>query len=206
VFFIIWGFRTRFKTLANGMFFCPKCGGDRSYELRSARRWFTLYYIPLFPAGKPGNEHVRCTTCSGTFARQILARPTSGQLSSLLLDGVRGAVVHVLRTGSTTSPAAREIAVAEIGRAGLSAYTDADLTADLDVVPGDLAQLFGTLGGQLADGGKESLLTSASRVALADGALSDLERQVLGSIGANLGMTPVHVAGVITTAEQSARA
>lgn len=205
MFFIIWGFRTRFKTLANGNFFCPRCGGDRDYQLRSARRWFTLYYIPLFPVAAAGNEHVRCTTCSGTFAQAALNRPTSSQLSSLLLDGLRGLIVHILRTGSTDSPTAREIAVGEIGRAGLN-YSDADLTADLDVVPGDLSQLFAILGPQLADGGKESLLIAASRVALADGPLTDLERHVLTSTGSALGMTPVYMSGVIATAERSARA
>ena len=91
-------------------------------------------------------------------------------------------------------------------RAGLPAYTEQDLTADMGVVPGDLAQLFATLGEQLADTGKEALLGSAARVALADGPLTDLERQVLISTGASLGMTATHTAGVIALAEQAARA
>jgi hypothetical protein len=205
LFFLIWGTKVRFKTIANGTFFCPRCGGDRPYERRQARRWFHLYYIPLFPTSTLG-EQVRCGVCQTSYNEAVLSRPTSGQLSSLLIDGARGVVVHVLRTGSAETADARAAAVAEIQRAGLAAYTDQDLSADLGVVPGDLSQLLTALGGQLADTGKESLLGSAARVALADGPLTDLERQVLVSTGASLGMTATHTAGVIAVAEQSARA
>jgi uncharacterized tellurite resistance protein B-like protein len=88
----------------------------------------------------------------------------------------------------------------------LPAYTDESLTADLGAVPGDLSQLYASLSPQLADTGKESLLGAAVRVALADGPLTDLERQVLVSTGASLGMTATHTAGVISLAEQAARA
>lgn len=205
LFFLIWGTKVRFKAIANGTFFCPRCGGDRPYERRLAKRWFHLYYIPLFPTSTLG-EQVRCGVCQTSYNESVLSRPTSGQLSSLLIDGARGVVVHVLRTGAAESADARAVAVAEIVRAGLPAYTDQDLSADLGVVPGDLSQLLTALGGQLADTGKEALLGSAARVALADGPLNDLERQVLVSTGASLGMTATHTAGVIAVAEQSARA
>ncbi len=205
VFFLIWGFKVRFKLLDSGTFFCPTCGGDRPYELRQARRWFHLYYIPLIPAAVLG-EQVRCGVCTTSFNRVVLDRPTSGQLSTLLIDAARGVIVHVLRAGSAQSPDARAVAVAEVGRAGLPAYADQNLEADLGVVPGDLSQLLSALGGQLADTGKESLVGSAAKVALADGPLTDLERQVLVSTGASLGMTATHTAGVIALAEQAARA
>src|SRR6185312_7633267 len=131
--------------------------------------------------------------------------PTTGQLSSLLLDGVRGVLVHVLRAGSIQAPAARAAAVGEIQAAGLPGYDDASLQADLDVVPGDLSGLLTSLGGQLADPGKENLLRAAVRVALADGPLTDLERNVVNGTGAVLGMTQAHALGVIAMAEQSAQ-
>jgi hypothetical protein len=204
-FFLIWGMKVRFKAISNGTFFCPRCGGDRPYTRRLAKRWFHLYYIPLFPVATLG-EQVRCEVCQTSYTDAVLSRPTSGQLSALLIDGARGVIVHVLRTGSAQSADARAVAVSEIARAGLAAYTDQDLSADLDVVPGDLSQLLGALGSQLADTGKEGLLGSAARVALADGPLTDMERQVLVSIGASLGMTATHTVGVIAVAEQSARA
>ena len=203
MFFIIYGFKVRYKTLMTGTFFCPRCGGDRPYERRMARRWFHLYYIPLIPAKELG-EHIKCGSCGTNFRDSVLARPTSGQLSAILVDAVRGLAVHVLRAGSTESPASRAVAVAEVQRAGLAAYADADLTADLGVVPGDISGLLAGLGPQLAEPGKEALVNAAARIALADGPLTDLERQVVVSAGAALGMTAAHTAGVIAVAEQSA--
>jgi hypothetical protein len=186
------------------MFFCPRCGADRAYQHRVGRKWFRLYFIPLFPVGGPVNEHVLCETCQGRFTMQALARPTSVQLSAGLLDGVRGVIVHVLRAGSIETPSARAVAVAEVERAGGGpGYTDETLTADLGAVPGDLNPLLSALGGQLADQGKENLLRAGARTALADGPLTDLERRVLHSTAASLGMTQAHALGVISMAEQA---
>lgn len=205
MFFIIWGFKILYKVQDKGTFFCPRCGADRAYEHRVGRKWFRLYFIPLFPVGGPVNEHVRCETCKGAFQMQALARPTSTQLSAQLFDGVRGVIVHVLRAGSIDAPAAREIAVSEVERAGLPGYTDQTLTADLDVVPGDLNPLLTALGTQLADQGKENLLRAATRTALADGPLTDLERRVINGAAASLGMTQAHAQGVISMTEQAAQ-
>jgi len=205
MFFIIWGFKVFYKVLDTGTFSCPRCGVDRGFEHRVGKKWFRLYWIPLFPCSGPINEHVRCTTCQGMFTVQALSRPTTDQLSSLLLDGVRGVLVHVLRAGSIQSPEARAAAVAEVRGAGLAGYDDASLQADLDVVPGDLSGLLTSLGGQLADPGKENVLRAAVRVALADGPLTDLERNVVNGTGAVLGMTQAHALGVIAMVEQSAQ-
>ena len=204
-FLFIWGFKIRYKLLDKGTFFCPQCGGDRPYQHRVGRKWFRAYYIPLFPVGGAVNEHVQCEVCKGMFTMQALARPTSNQLSSLLLDGVRGVLVHVLRTGSMQSPSAREIAVNEVQNFGLPTYDDAALEADFGVVPGDLNPLLSNLSGQLADQGKENLLRAATKTALADGPLTDLERSVLHATAASLGMTQAHTQGVISMVEQAAQ-
>jgi len=206
VFFLfIWGFKIRYKLLDKGTFFCPQCGGDRPYQHRVGRKWFRAYYIPLFPVGGAVNEHVQCEVCQGKFTMQALARPTSNQLSSLLLDGVRGVLVHVLRAGSMQSPVARATAVGEVQNAGLPTYDDAALEADFGVVPGDLNPLLSNLSGQLADQGKENLLRAAAKTALADGPLTDLERSVLNGTAASLGMTQAHTQGVISMVEQAAQ-
>jgi hypothetical protein len=204
VFLIIWGFKVLYKTLDSGTFHCPRCGADRAYQHRVGRKWFRLYFIPLFPVGKPGNEHVRCDVCKGMFTMGVLSRSTSAQLSGQLLDGVRGLIVHVLRAGSMMSPQARQTAVDEVQRFGLPGYTDQNLAADLDAVPGDLGPLMGGLGAQLADQGKENLLRAGAKTALADGALTDLERQVLVGTASELGMTAAHAQGLIAMAEQAA--
>jgi len=204
VFFILFGTRTFFKTIGTGTFFCPQCGGDRSYAQRVGRRWFTLFFIPIFPISGVRSEHVRCDTCKKAFNPAVLQRPTSAQLSGQLLDAVRGAAVHVLRAGSMEQPAARECAVTEVRRAGLAGYDDAALSADLDVVPGDLTGLLSELGQRLAASGKENLVQCAARIAAADGAVTDLEMTIIKHLGATLGLTAMHVEGICARVAQTA--
>jgi hypothetical protein len=72
--FILFGTKTRFKTLSTGQFYCPQCRTRRTYELRLARDYFTLYFIPIFPIHKRG-EIVTCTTCGTNFQKEVLATP-----------------------------------------------------------------------------------------------------------------------------------
>ncbi len=63
---IIWGSRNTKKTLESGRFHCPRCGPEKSFDLISVNRWFTLYFIPLIPLGSVGN-YIQCRACAGTF-------------------------------------------------------------------------------------------------------------------------------------------
>ncbi len=70
--FILFGTKTRFKTLSTGQFYCPQCRTRRTYELRQARDYFTLYFIPIFPIHTRG-EVVTCQTCGTNFQKDVLA-------------------------------------------------------------------------------------------------------------------------------------
>ena len=51
---LIWGLRVFYRTIGQGVFHCRRCGGDRHYRLRSGRRFFTLFFIPVIPLNKVG--------------------------------------------------------------------------------------------------------------------------------------------------------
>jgi hypothetical protein len=68
---IIWGSKARMKTIGKGQFHCPTCRQQRAYEQKIAKRYFTLYFIPLFPIGDLG-EFVECQTCRVTFKPEVL--------------------------------------------------------------------------------------------------------------------------------------
>ena len=53
---IIFGFSVFyiFGLIGRGQFHCPNCGGDRNYEHRTARRFFTLFFLPVIPLDKVG--------------------------------------------------------------------------------------------------------------------------------------------------------
>lgn len=68
---ILWGSKGREKKVSEGSFFCPGCRSNVTYELHEAARWFTLYFIPLFPLETVG-EWLRCKSCGGTFNPSLL--------------------------------------------------------------------------------------------------------------------------------------
>ncbi|MCR9159260.1 MAG: zinc ribbon domain-containing protein [Nannocystaceae bacterium] len=68
---IIFGTRTTNPTAGQGMFNCPRCGPQKPYTHKKAKRWFTLYFIPVIPLGTAG-EYVECGACAGTFDMDAL--------------------------------------------------------------------------------------------------------------------------------------
>lgn len=71
--FVIFGIKSRKKTIEQGRFHCPNEGGTRPFRHQQARRWFSLFFIPLIPLGKQG-EWVQCLSCGATYGPDVLAR------------------------------------------------------------------------------------------------------------------------------------
>jgi len=201
---IIWGFRVFYRTVGEGTFHCRKCGGDRQYRHRTGRRFFTLFFIPLIPLNKVG-EHVQCTTCKSRYVMDVLSLPTAAQMQTALPLGMRAAAVAVLRAGDPGSPAARHRAVAAIQGAGAQEYTDADLDADAAQPAEDARGAVGQVARQLTPDSKEWFLAEIVRVGMADGPLTERERQTVQVIAADLDMTQAQALGVVTMTEQAAQ-
>ena len=68
---IIWGSCSKEKTVDRPEFFCPKCANDAVGEHVRVSRYFTLYFIPLFPTSTLG-EYVRCQDCGGEYNMDVL--------------------------------------------------------------------------------------------------------------------------------------
>jgi hypothetical protein len=79
---IIWGSTGREKTISKGEFYCPACRGHAPYLHRKVSRYFTLYFIPLFPMEKLG-EYVHCKQCNNQFGPQVL-QLTEAQVEAML--------------------------------------------------------------------------------------------------------------------------
>ena len=80
---IVFGSKVRHKIIGEGKFFCPKCQAQRAYFHKQASRYFTLYFLPVFPTGKLG-EFIECQTCGVAFEMSVLnikgpARPRPQQ-------------------------------------------------------------------------------------------------------------------------------
>lgn len=189
--------------IGTGQFHCPNCGGDREYKHQTARRFFTLFFVPVIPLDKVG-EVVRCQTCHVRFDPAVLRRPTSAQLASALPAAMRAAAAAVVRAGGASEPACRA-AIDAVRRAGAPGYDMPQLHADLSQPPEAIAGPLQTLASQVVLEACERYLADAVRIGLADGPLSQPERETLRWIAGHLGLTPAHAHGVIATIEQSVR-
>jgi len=201
---LIWGFRTFYRTIGQGVFHCRRCGGDREYRHRSGRRFFTLFFIPVIPLTKTG-EHAQCTTCRTRYHLDVLGLPTAAQMQAALPTGMRAAAAVMLRSGSPDSPAARQRAVEAIQGAGSQGYGDASLDADLAQPVEAVTSALSQVGRQLTPDAREWFLAEVVRIGLMDGPLSDQQRQTAQAVAADLGMTQAQGYGVISMTEQAAR-
>ena len=77
---LIFGFRTRLRTVLEGVFHCPRCQQDRPFARKQARRWFTLFFLPVIPL-KVAGEFIECQTCQGRFTEAVLDAPTTPVLA-----------------------------------------------------------------------------------------------------------------------------
>lgn len=205
MFLLVWGFKVRFKTVLQGTFFCQACGGDRQYEQKQARRWFTLFWIPIIPLKEVGEQFVECTTCRQAYRTSVLQMPTTATLSNDLTLATREAVTWLLRSTSVVTPAARAIALDMLSRAANRPWSDAELDHDLGTLTVDgLPQRLGALASVLNEHGRETFLSGCVRVAAADGSVGPGEQALLDSIASSLGMTPAHARGVIAQTQEQA--
>ncbi len=69
---IIYGYRNREKELGTGNFYCTNCGVQRPYRYKKIARYFTLFFIPLFPLGTL-SEYVECQVCGRTYKTDVLS-------------------------------------------------------------------------------------------------------------------------------------
>jgi tellurite resistance protein len=199
--FIIWGLRVVYRPLGKGVFFCRRCGGDRSYRHRAGRRFVTLFFIPIIPLTRTG-QHVQCLSCKTRYVTEVLKLPTTVQMQAAVGAGMRALVATILNAGDPENPLARRRAVDAVRDTGERDYDEEALTEDLGQPAASGRAKIAALGGQLQVEAREWYLAEAIRIALADGPLTGAERAAVEHLASVLGMTQAHAIGVIALTEQ----
>ncbi|MEW2545189.1 TerB family tellurite resistance protein [Streptomyces sp. NPDC047002] len=216
----ICGTRTSWTTVGDGEFFCPDCGGDRNYRRRTGRCRFTLLGVPLLARGSAGPV-VECGACHAHFGLDVLDHPTTARFSAMLRDAVHTVTLAVLAAGGTGSRTVREAAVVTVRAAGFDDCTEDQLTELVEALAADtgrfvvdpgpcgaalaieLHEALEPLAPHLAAAGRESIVLDAARVALADGAYSPAEREVLTTVGGALQLPPDATARLLAAASHT---
>ncbi|MEM9202059.1 MAG: hypothetical protein AAGC53_10380 [Actinomycetota bacterium] len=199
---LIWGWKARQKVIGSGTFFSPALGADGPYELVEARRWFTLFFIPIIPLNVLGT-FVRCTQSNASYDPKVLEGPTNAQFMDQLSAAVREIVVAVAKADDMVTDEERRLAV-EIVRGYSDSYTaemfETDLARSAAEILDDRLAFLST---SLNESGKERLLTAAATMMTADGSIDERDRAAVIDVGEKLTMTPAHVRGVLMTVEEN---
>ncbi|TDD89802.1 TerB family tellurite resistance protein [Actinomadura rubrisoli] len=201
---LVFGLTAVFRTVSEGTFHCPRCGGDRAYRRRAGRRWFSLFFVPVVPLWRLGHA-VECRTCRGRFTVSVLRTPTAQQMAEALPAGMRSAAALVLGAGDPSDGTARARAIETVSGYGEPDYDDGAVDADLALRRSFLEREIAQAGSQLAMEAKEWFLAQVVRIGLADGPLGEGERQVLHRVAELLGMPRPYALGVIVMTEGASR-
>lgn len=201
---LFFGLLTVYRTVGEGTFHCPRCGGDRVYRRRAGRRWLSLFFVPVVPMWRLWHL-VECRTCRGRYGVSALRTPTARQMEVALPAGMRAAVGLLLGAADPGDAVARARAVETVRGYGEPAYDEDALDADLRLRHSFLEQEIVRAGDQLAIEAKEWFLAQVVRVALADGPLDERERNALHRIADLLGMSPAYALGVIVSTAWASR-
>jgi hypothetical protein len=91
---IIYGYKHRELELGTGHFHCFRCEVQRPYRHKKLVRYFTLFFIPLFPLGTL-HEYVECQVCGRTYAPGILSEATTTSAPIAETDRYGGALQNL---------------------------------------------------------------------------------------------------------------
>lgn len=198
--FLVWGFKARNKKVGEGSFFCPREGGDRPYVHKAAKKWFTLYFIPLIPLKELG-DYVECSSCGSTFYPNILSAPTSQQIEDVTTTAIRHVAVNMLKADGIVHDSEKAAAVAVASRFVSRPYGPQDLESDLQTLnPSQLRDNLEELGAALNEHGKEQVLIAALQLAASDGEIHQDEIELIKQIGEHMTMSKAHIEGTIAVA------
>ena len=204
---IIWGSKAITGSLASGNFHCPVCASARPFEQKRVRRFFTLYFIPVFPTSTLG-QYVECRTCQGTFEPTILSYDPAVEVQrveALFMTAVKQIMIHLsLADGSIDEREVTQIQAIFEQLTG-TRISESDLREEITAISQSANTLYGLIdqiNGQLNDTGKETAIRSAYLIAAADGHVDPSEMDLIQRIAHRLGVSPTHLNGIIATAQQ----
>ncbi|WP_310622058.1 TerB family tellurite resistance protein [Flexibacterium corallicola] len=206
MFFIVWGFRSRSKKNGEGEFYCPDCGTYRAYFLMMVKRWFTLYWIPLFPTKDLG-EFVECQSCNSTFNDRVLSYDPKGDQikfeAAFSVAAKRVMFKMALADGDIDDSEIEQI-TQSFQNIAKREIDQQDIATELENARNDtrsIKEYLTEVAATMNDTGKELVLRSAIAVIKADGHVDDEEIAVLKELIEALDMPKAYSKGVLMEEE-----
>lgn len=198
---LIWGTKGRTKATDTGDFHCPDCNHRRDYALQEVKRWFTFFFIPIFPMGTLG-QYVECGTCRATYNERVLEmdpeRARAEFEAAFSIAAKRVMFKLALADGEVDQSEIDQIALAfsNIAKREIDA---GDIAAELEAARADtqsVTDYLRAVAPQLNDTGKELVMRAAISVAKADGHVDDTEVAQLHELVPALSLPRAYANGI----------
>lgn len=205
LFIIFFGTGPVRSTIKEGHFNCPQCEASVPYRHRKVTKFFTLFFLPIFPVGSP-IEYVECGRCNNTFIPRVLeASSSSGSGGSddfmaIYEKAIRHSMVLVMLADGHIDEQEKVRVQEIINRFGHNDLSMADLDIYIENVKReneDVETYLKKVGPSLNDHGKETVIRVALSVADADGQIDDSEIRMITRMSNAMEMSSAHLKGII---------
>lgn len=199
---IIFGTRSVKFTKEEGDFHCPQCESKTKYRHRSARRFFTLYFIPLIPLDKLG-EYVECRTCKGTFIPKVLDYQQSAAADNFLSEyekAVKHSMVLMMLADGEIDPNEKSTVLQIVNKFSHNDIDMAELENYIEETqrkPEGVGTYLKGVAPRLNAHGKEVIIKCALSVAAADGHIDPDEIALLQEMAQAMEMSSAHLRGIM---------
>jgi len=200
--FIIVGTKGRISEAHSGTFTCPNCQGPRQYEFKRAERFFTFFFIPLFPIETLGKS-VTCKTCNTSYAPAVLDNDPARHRMIAMWRAAIVAVACAFGPASQAQAAALNAALPPDLRASFNVDQILEECSrapaegfSIDAIVGRAAELAPFL--DLA--ARQDFLCTAIAVMKAGRVSAGRRKAIIIKLGETFDMSPIHIRGIIDAA------
>jgi len=196
---IIFGTRATRKLLERGNFYCPQCQGDRDFEMRRAKQWFHIYFIPLIPLNTYP-PYVECKTCRATFVEGVLNSTSDADIRAEFETATIQILARMAWADGIIQPEERSEIFKVVNDICAKEFSMEDVNqaiADAENHPEDALAVASRVSGMLNDRGKELIVAAVYDIAASDGDFADEEKEMILEIGAGLGLRPAYINGLM---------
>ena len=198
---IIWGSRARTFTTNEGDFFCPECDDYKAFKAKKVKRYFTLYFIPLFPTSDLG-EYIECCECKSTFKENVLENDPKAReqkIRGLYFSASRDIMISIaIADGKIEKSEIDQIinSFEEISQVRLERGELLDAINNIKIQNYSVSKIAEAVAPYLNDQGKEAVLRAAIKISKADGIIHDEELKLLHSLSDYLLLPKAYANGV----------
>ncbi len=198
---IIWGSKGRTSTIKSGDFYCPDCSDYKAYNHQKVRRWFTLYFIPVFPLSDLG-EYIECSECKSTYKDNVLDYDPKKQerdFQALFVLATRDIMIKMILADDVVKDEEVEQTIKSfelITKRKISHQQVLDSIAKLKNDDRNIEKYALSIAPYLNDTGKEMVLRGAISVSKSDGKIQGEELELLHVLSLALDLPRAYANGI----------